>query len=99
MKHLLITTIAILMFNRVDAQDNEGNAAVVSKIFAAFNAHRWEEMMSFYAPDAVFEDPAFKTSAPDRDQMVEHHRQLQSIFPDIRDEVKAVYSFENKVVG
>ncbi len=78
--------------------NDDTNTTVTRNIFNAFNAHDWQAMLSYYADDAVFEDPAFADPVHDRSTMREHHQQLQSLFPDIYDSVRNVSASGERVV-
>jgi steroid delta-isomerase-like uncharacterized protein len=74
------------------------NEDYARKIFEAFNAHDWQKMVSYYADDAVFEDPSFPEPVTDKQQIARHHAEMGAYFPDIFDDIKGVYSSGDKVI-
>lgn len=77
------------------------NKAVALKLFEYFNKHNWTEMAKLYADSAMFKDPSLGTKAivQTHSQIIEKYSALQQLFPDLHDEVIAVYpSGEKQVV-
>lgn len=69
------------------------NVAIVKKLFEAFNQHDWKTMAELYAENALFLDPSFgKEFVPkSRAETIVKYAEMQSMFPDIHDEVKNLY--------
>ena len=78
----------------------DNNVALAQKMFDAFNAHQWQAMANCYRDSAQFLDPAFgKTYLPQtRSEVVEKYTRFQNAFPDIHDEIIAMYPSDNKVI-
>jgi ketosteroid isomerase-like protein len=95
-----LTTFCLWLFIRWSAmgQGLPGNEETARFILDAFNHHNWERMMSYYAEDAVFEDPSLACPVKSSSMMLQHHRKLQADFGDIRDDVRHVYSCGSVVV-
>lgn len=76
------------------------NVELTKEMFDAFNRHDWKGMASYYSPDAQFLDPSYgleyvtKTQA----ETSSKYSEMESMFPDIRDDVKEVYSDGDKVI-
>ncbi len=92
---------AILFFTIISCSPSaeKQNKETATQMFAAFNAHNWQQMTSYYAPDADYLDPAYgmgyvrKSSG----EIVEKYSGLEKMFPDIHDEVKGMYASNDKV--
>lgn len=70
-------------------------------MIAHFNEHNWEGMAALYTEPASFLDPSFGKEAiqQTRKQTVEKYKQLQNMFPDIRDSIVSMNtSGKDKVV-
>ena len=69
-------------------------------MFDAFNNHQWEAMANCYTDSALFLDPAFgKTYVKQsRAETMEKYSRFQRAFPDIHDEIGAMYPSDNKVI-
>lgn len=67
---------------------------LVKDMFAAFNRHDWTKMASYYSDTALFLDPSFGKVyvARSRQQVAEKYAALAAMFPDIKDDVQAVYA-------
>ncbi|NOS56780.1 MAG: nuclear transport factor 2 family protein [Cyclobacteriaceae bacterium] len=75
------------------------NTEIVIQMFAAFNAHDWQKMNSFYSSDADYLDPAYGIGYVKKSsqEIVEKYSDMQKMFPDIHDEVKSLYAANDKV--
>jgi ketosteroid isomerase-like protein len=102
MKNLKAMVRIILLVCMVSANVSivfcQDNTVVVKTIFAAFNKHDWEGMLSFYDTDAVFVDPAFTDPVSDQSIILAHHRDIAKYFPDIKDEIKRIFTCGDTVV-
>lgn len=76
------------------------NETLAREMFAAFNAHDWKKMSSYYSEKAQFLDPSLGIdyTSQTHEQLVDKYSGLQTFFPDIKDELTGVYSFDDKVV-
>ena len=75
------------------------NEKIVRSMFAAFNRHDWKAMAEHYVDSAYFLDPAF---GPDYVQqshaeIVIKYNEMQSLFPDLHDEVVTLVASSNRV--
>ena len=77
------------------------NVELVQAVFEHFNQHDWEGMARLYIEDAEFKDPEYgmEKITKTRADIVGHYTALSQMFPDIKDEVVAIYaSGENHVI-
>lgn len=97
MKQIIL--FALMLFAACSAGcSGNANLDVTHKIFEAFNAHDWPGMLAYYADDAVFEDPAFAGPVHSHAPVEANHRHLQSLFPDIKDEIQALHASGDHVI-
>lgn len=82
------------------ATPDNNKVALAQQMFDAFNKHDWQAMANFYTDSALFLDPAFgKTYVKQaRSQTVQKYTLLNNVFPDIHDEVVAMYPSGDKVI-
>jgi predicted SnoaL-like aldol condensation-catalyzing enzyme len=75
---------------------DETNMTTVQQLFAHFNKHQWDSMASVYADSALFKDPSLGPSPiwQSRAQIAEKYKALEAMFPDVRDDLKSVFSAE-----
>jgi steroid delta-isomerase-like uncharacterized protein len=94
--------MVMVMLSCNPSERNKGldHVALAQKMFDAFNQHQWQAMANCYSDSARFLDPAFgKTYLKQtRSEVVEKYARFQRAFPDIHDEVIAMYPSENKVI-
>lgn len=100
---LIATSVALISFAFVAFKTNgtsqrEKNVQTVKELFSAFNEHDWDRMVSFYAPDAILEDPSYEKPVVGTQGMKEKYNRLQQLFPDIRDEIQNIYVSRNHVI-
>lgn len=98
-----ITIIAVAMVVlscKPPENKSANNVALTQKMFDAFNNHQWEAMANCYTDSALFLDPAFgKTYVKQsRAETMEKYSRFQRAFPDIHDEIGAMYPSDNKVI-
>jgi ketosteroid isomerase-like protein len=76
------------------------STAIALQLFEYFNQHDWKKMANLYADSALFKDPSLGTKAvvQSHSQTIEKYTALQQLFPDIHDEVIAVYPSGEKQV-
>lgn len=99
MKALVIVTAAgFSLFT--SCSPTSDNVRLTGEMFDAFNKHDWKKMTEFYAVDALFLDPSLGTDfvKQTHSQTVEKYSGLQSVFPDINDDVTGIYSSGDKVI-
>lgn len=97
---LLLLMIAVASCTAPENPKNE-NAAIAHRLFDAFNKHDWKAMAALYSDSAMFLDPSFGKDyvRQSREQTIAKYSDLQSIFPDIRDNVAGIYPSGDKVVA
>lgn len=73
---------------------------IVNDYFAAFNAHDWSKMCSYYADSVDMKDPAYGTRMlkMSRLEIEKKYQELQSTIPDVHDEIDQMYFCGNRVV-
>jgi ketosteroid isomerase-like protein len=76
------------------------NIALIRRLYEYFNTHDWNAMAALYTEPADFKDPSFgpEIVQQTRKQTAQKYRELAEIFPDIRDDIVAVYPSGEKHV-
>lgn len=76
------------------------NVELVQSVFEHFNQHDWEDMANLYIENAEFKDPeyGFEKVTKTRADIIGHYTALSQMFPDIKDEVVAIYASGEKHV-
>jgi ketosteroid isomerase-like protein len=69
------------------------NIVTVQNMFDAFNKHQWQTMSEYYIERASFLDPSFGKDyvIKTRKETADKYAEMQELFPDIHDEVIALY--------
>ncbi|MFZ6002158.1 MAG: nuclear transport factor 2 family protein [Bacteroidota bacterium] len=103
-KFLLIALLFSACTTTVTTEDDSTaveNERLVRAMFEAFNAHAWEKMADYYADSASFLDPSFGIDYVIRSktETASKYKEMESIFPDIRDDLKEVYTYGDKVIA
>jgi len=77
--------------------NNEKN---IKDFFAAFNAHDWQKVASFYVDTPQFLDPSMGIDFVmlSHAKIMEKHQQLESYFPDLTDSLTGIYPSGDKVI-
>lgn len=77
-----------------DSAHTTAGEQVVRQLFDAFNRHDWTQMAACYADTALFLDPSFGKEyvTKTRQQTIAKYTEMAAMFPDIKDDVKAVYA-------
>ena len=90
----------MLLFAVACSSSSSGPERVAEKLFEALNRHDWKSMADLYAEKATFLDPSFGVEpvSKTRSETIAKYTELQKMFPDIHDEVKAMYPNQNTVV-
>lgn len=80
-------------------QENK-NSQVAQKLFEAFNSHNWEAMTDLYAEEAQFLDPSYGTEfvTKSRAETIAKYNEMETIFPNIHDEVKNIHPSGETVI-
>ena len=78
----------------------EKNITLARKLYEHFNVHAWDAMAALYAEPADFKDPSFgqEIVQQTRKQTAQKYRELAAIFPDLRDDIVAIYPSGEKHV-
>jgi steroid delta-isomerase-like uncharacterized protein len=98
MKKMIPALLVLMATTCCLAQHSNKNIQTARLILDAFNEHDWEKMVSYYADNAVFEDPSFPQPVNDKTFIAKHHAEMQAYFPDIRDDIKALYPSGDHVI-
>ena len=75
------------------------NLKHAEELFAAFNNHDWKKMSDLYIDSASFLDPSFgiEDVKKSRAETALKYAAMEKIFPDIHDEVVAMYPSGDQV--
>ncbi|GAA4335060.1 hypothetical protein GCM10023149_42790 [Mucilaginibacter gynuensis] len=101
MKNLSLILIAMLMLSACRKFENSAqNIAIAEGMFEAFNQHDWKKMAAFYADTAEFLDPSFGTEYVKKTpaETASKYKEMQQMFPDIKDDVKSITATGDRVV-
>lgn len=104
MKTIVLLLVGILLAScteKTKEQESSKNEKLVKTYFEHFNNHNWIKMAEMYTDTADFKDPSLGTGIVKQTQMqtIAKYTALNKVFPDLKDEVKAVYSSgENHIV-
>ncbi len=76
------------------------NLEITKKMFAAFNAHSWQEMASCYSADAQYLDPAYGQNfvSKTHQEVVAKYFEMQQMFPNIKDSIVEMQAVNGQVV-
>ncbi|MBD1208248.1 MAG: nuclear transport factor 2 family protein [Ignavibacteria bacterium] len=82
------------------SKTQEDNISIAKQVYTYFNKHDWQGMAGLYKEPAEFKDPSFGQEAvmQTRKQIVEKYKGLESMFPDVKDEIVNVYPSGEKNV-
>lgn len=94
-----ILCIALLVACAPKTSDDK-NAATARAMFDAFNRHDWKAMANYYSEPASFLDPSYGSEyvTKTRQETADKYAEMQTMFPDLHDELVGVYAFEDKVI-
>ena len=100
---LLITLSLISCTNqsKTTTLKSTENEKLVKTYFEHFNNHDWKKMAEMYTETADFKDPSLGIGIvkQTQQQTIKKYSELNNVFPDLKDEVKAVYpSGDNHIV-
>ncbi|MBL0911466.1 MAG: nuclear transport factor 2 family protein [Bacteroidia bacterium] len=76
------------------------NEKLVRTYFDHFNRHDWNKMAAMYSDPAEFRDPSFGKDPvkQTRAEVAKKYGEMGAVFPDMRDEITAVYASGDKHV-
>lgn len=96
----LMAVVLIAFFGGCNNNEEQQNVELTQKMFAAFNAHNWQEMASCYATDAQYLDPAYGPNlvSKTRQEIVAKYFEMQQMFPNIKDSIVEIQAVKNQVV-
>ena len=100
---LLITLSLISCTNqsKTTTMKSTENEKLVKTYFEHFNNHDWKKMAEMYTETADFKDPSLgiRIVKQTQQQTIKKYSELNNVFPDLKDEIKAVYpSGDNHIV-
>jgi ketosteroid isomerase-like protein len=92
-RYLSFITGSLLLIGCAAVDNGEKNAVIAAKLFEAFNKHDWQAMTSYYSENASFLDPSFGKDyvSKTRTETAAKYAEMESMFPDIHDEVVGIY--------
>jgi ketosteroid isomerase-like protein len=96
----------LLLFTGCIAQSGETereaavNEEMINIFFQYFNRHDFIKMASLYSNDAIFLDPSFGKAfvKQSRQQTSAKYTAMAETFTDLKDDVKEICSFKDKVI-
>ncbi|MBX7126414.1 MAG: nuclear transport factor 2 family protein [Cyclobacteriaceae bacterium] len=96
MKILLYTLFVSLLLTACERPQPAGaasNEKIVRQYFDLFNRHDWSAMAAMYTDTANFKDPSLGSGVvkQTRQQTIDKYTQLNEAFPDVHDEIVALY--------
>lgn len=104
-KNKLIAVILVLSISCNENQDKQQdksvtNIKIAESVFEHFNNHDWEGMANLYIENAEFKDPEYGVEKvrKSRASIVQHYTEMNQLFPDIKDEIIAIYPSGDKNV-
>jgi ketosteroid isomerase-like protein len=94
-----IAIVVVTLFS-CTASTEEQNKEIVAQMFAAFNAHDWQKMTTFYSPEAAYLDPSFGTKYVRRShgEIIVKYSEMEKMFSNIHDDVQSIYATGDKVI-
>jgi predicted SnoaL-like aldol condensation-catalyzing enzyme len=102
MKSITAILIIVILLNGCNIKQQENtNEKLVKQYFEYFNIHDWNKMASMYADTTDFKDPTLGLGIvkQTRKQTIEKYTELSKIFPNIKDEIIAMYpSGDNHII-
>lgn len=98
---IIITISLISCKESVPKESKNESIAVAEKLYEHFNNHDWAKMGDLYIENAEFKDPSLGIGIvkQTRKQVTEKYKELNKVFPDIKDKVIKMYpSGESNVI-
>ncbi len=95
---IIILTILILVSACNNKQEKNTNEILVKQYFEYFNKHDWNSLANMYADTTLFKDPTLGAGIvqQSRLQTIDKYTELNKIFPNIKDEIIAIYPSGDK---
>jgi ketosteroid isomerase-like protein len=100
MKNVIFILAVLFLLSACNKQQEE-NKKLVQQYFEYFNSHNWNKMAAIYSDTADFKDPTLGQGIvkQTRKQILEKYSELNKIFPNLKDEITAMYpSGDNNIV-
>jgi ketosteroid isomerase-like protein len=98
MKHLILLFFAVCTLISCNHQQTKKNTSsanekLVKQYYKHFNNHDWEKMASMYSEVSEFKDPTLGPGivTQTRKQIIDKYSELNSMFPDLHDQVIKLY--------
>jgi ketosteroid isomerase-like protein len=94
MKNILIILTSLFLLNACNIKPKESpNEKLIKQYFEHFNNHDWNKLASMYADTTDFKDPTLGQGKvkQTQKQTIEKYTELSKIFPNIKDEIIAIY--------
>ena len=102
--NLTVTTIFLCIscdeYPKNQQNTSQINIKIAQSVFEHFNNHDWEGMANLYIENAEFKDPEYgiEIVTKSRASIVQHYTEMNQLFPDIKDELIAIYPSGSKNV-
>ena len=94
MKHTLFIVTILFALTACNTKEKEtANEKLVKQYFEYFNKHDWNKLATMYADTTDFKDPTLGTGIVKQThkQTIEKYTALSKIFPNLKDEIIAMY--------
>jgi ketosteroid isomerase-like protein len=96
MKKLILLFILITILFSCTHSSNEItqiNQQLIKQYFDHFNKHEWAKLANMYTENADFKDPTLGQGIVQqtRQQTIQKYSELNKIFPNLHDEIQAIY--------
>lgn len=105
MESLFGTLAALMLLMTVGCREQpidlpSDNKELALAMFDAFNKHDWKKMASYYAENAEFLDPSLGKGyvTQSRQEVIQKYEGMQQMFPDITDDITAVFVSGESVI-
>jgi ketosteroid isomerase-like protein len=104
MKKFLALMFVLLSFISCNSQNSEQtvnkNIELVKTYFDLFNKHDWYKLSELYSEEAEFKDPTLGKGSvsQNRKQFIKKYADLNTVFPDLKDEIIQIYPSGEKHV-
>jgi ketosteroid isomerase-like protein len=105
MKNIFYVLLSVLLIASCNTSNQanaiqEDNKKLIQLFFENFNKHDWVSMANMYAETAEFKDPSFGKDVikQTHQQIINKYKELQSVFPDLHDQVTNFYPSGDKHV-
>jgi ketosteroid isomerase-like protein len=99
MKNTIFILVLLFLLNACNnKQEKRINEKLIKQYFEYFNNHDWNKMASMYADTTDFKDPTLGLGIVKQThkQTIEKYTELSKIFPNIKDEITAMYPSGDK---